>query len=757
MTKRRLHLFVYLTAIFAVASVFARQLPESHIQSLTPERIFAQPSLNGQLLRQLHWTSNGTRVAWLQTTLPATQSSTPGPPSPKEHNPPATEIWSLNTATGTTAAPSRLVVSATQLAAALAAPALTGRSQDDNHPHTPPALTDYAWSPDNSGLLLVTPVSLVWLDIESGHAHTLVSGAEELSDAQLSPDGRYASFIRDHSLWLTTVATGASRRITPSGTAELREGEPDWPYRNELGLRTGYWWAPDSSRIAYLETDDHATAKYNLRFADGHETPIVYPLPGTPLPIVRLFTQPVSGGQRHPVEIDTASPRYLPRVNWTPDSRQLAVERLSRDQKTLDLLLADAATGKSRLILSDKDSYWINLNDGPHFLRDSKRFVWSSERTGYRHLYLYDTEGHQLSQITSGDWEVTSLDGIDEAKGQVYFTSTQQSPLVRQVYRIRLDGSSLTPITQQKGTHEAVFSPGAQFFVDTFSTSSTAPRQDVLRADGTQLAAINENPTPSLAAYNLPPVEFLTVKTHMGAELNALIIRPPGFDASRKYPAIVYVAGGPGEQVVRDAWGGDAFLWLRMMAQKGYVIYAQDGRGTAGRGHVFEEPLHLRLSSLEMVDQRDGVRYLRSLPYIDPARVGIYGWGYGGFLVLHAMLDKPIAYKAGIAGSPVTDWRLYDAVFSERYLEDPVRNQDGYLDSTPTENAKNLTGSLLIVQGMIDEKVHIENSLILLNEFLETAKYPSVMFFPDRGHTFEDHEANLALYRAMTEFFLKNL
>jgi dipeptidyl-peptidase 4 len=753
MAKHPLQLFAYLIAIFSAAPGFAQQLPASQIQSLTPERILAQPSLNGELLHQLHWASNGARLAWLQTTPPPPQPPTPGPPSPASPHPPVTEIWSLDTAT----AHSSLLVSATQITAALATSAPPPRHRDDDHPTVRTGLTDYAWSPDGRALLLITPVSLVWLDLESGHARTLVAGSEELSDARLSPDGRYASFIRDHTLWLTAVATGASRRFTPASSSDLREGEPDWPYRHELGLQTAYWWSPDSSRIACLETDDRATGKYSLRSADGQERAIVYPLPGTPLPVVHLFVQPVSGGQRHPIDVDSASPGYLPRVDWTPDSRQLAVERLSRDQKTLDLLLIDAATGRSRVLLSDKDRYWINLSGGPHFLRDSKRFIWSSERTGYRHLYIYDIEGHQISQLTRGDWEVTSLDGVDEASGQVYFTSTQRSPLDRQVYRVNLDGSGLAPITRQKGTHEGFFSPGAQFFVDTFSTTAAPPRQDVFQANGTQLATINENPVPSLAAYKLPPVEFLTVKTHMSVDLNALMIRPPDFDPSRKYPAIVYIAGGPGEQVVRDAWGGDTFLWLRMMAQKGYVIYAQDGSGTSGRGHLFEEPLHLRLSSLEMADQRDGVRYMRSLPYVDPARVGIYGWGYGGFLVLHAMLDKPIAYKAGIAGAPVTDWRLYDAVFSERYLEDPVRNQDGYLDSMPTENAKNLTGSLLIVQGMTDEKVHVENSLVLLNEFLETAKYPSVMFFPDRGHLFEDHEAKLAAYRAMTEFFLKDL
>ncbi len=517
------------------------------------------------------------------------------------------------------------------------------------------------------------------MDLETRQVRILVAGAEELDDARLSPNGRHASFIRDHALWLSSTRTGATHRLTAAGSDDLREGEVDWPYRNELGLRTAYWWSPDSSQIAYLETDDRATGKYTLRAADGHDSAIPYPLPGGRLPVVRVFVQTVNGGPHRAVDLGSTKAGYVPRLTWTPDSRHLAVQHLSRSQKLLDLLIVDPATGQSRVVLSEKDSYWINLGGEARFLRDSRRFLWSSERSGYRHLYLYDTDGHQLAQLTQGDWEVTSLDGVDEAVGQVYFTSTQPSPLQRQIYRIGLDGVGLTAITQERGTHDALFSLDAHQFVDTYSNASAPPRQDVLRGDGTKLATINDDPVPELATYKLPPVEFLTVKTHMGADLNALMIRPPDFDPARKYPVIVYTSGGPGEQVVRDVWGGDTFLWLRMMAQKGYLIYAQDGHGTSGRGHLFEEPLHLRFSSQEMADQRDGVRYLRSLSYVDSARVGICGWGYGGFLSLHGMLDLPVAYKAGIAGAPITDWQLYDAVFAERYLEDPIRNQDGYL------------------------------------------------------------------------------
>ena len=738
-----------IVALILCSPLALAQSPASQSHQLTPERIVADPSLNGELLKQLQWNSDGTRLAWIQS------SEKSGPA--KNNELPATEIDSFDARTQQRS----VLVSTAMLRTALAL-APPPKNDDDNglHPPRPAQLSSFVWARGDQALLLTTKVALIWLDLSSGHARKMASGDEPVEDVKLSPDARYASFVREHSLWITNVSTGATRKLTPPGSKDVREGEPDWPYRNDLGVDTAYWWSPDSTQIAYLETDDRATAKYSLRFADGHETAMVYPRPGSALPIVRLYVQPISGEPRR--AIDAGKAAYLPRVTWAPDSHHVAFEKLDRGQKILELLLADAATGKSRLVLTDKDAYWINLNDGPRFLRDGKRFVWSSERSGYRHLYLYGIDGRQVAQLTSGDWEVTSLDGIDEAAGQVYFTSTKTSQpglpgIERQIYRVALDGSGLAAVTKEAGTHEAMFSPGAQLFVDTFSTAAVPPRQILLRNDGSEVAAISKDAGSSLAEYRLPPVEFLTVKMHMGSQVNALIIRPPDFDASHKYPAIVYIAGGPGEQVVRDRWGGDTFLWLRMMAEKGYVIYAQDGHGTAGRGHEFEEPLHLRFSSQEMADERDGVVYLRSQPYIDDARVGIYGWGFGGFLALHAMLDRPIAYKSGIAGAPITDWRLYDAVFAERYLEDPVRNQDGYLGSMSTENATNLRGTLLIVQGTTDERVHIENSLELLNEFLETAKYPSVMFFPDRGHTFEDHEARLALYRAMTEFFEKNL
>jgi dipeptidyl-peptidase-4 len=494
-----------------------------------------------------------------------------------------------------------------------------------------------------------------------------------------------------------------------------------------------------------------------LRDSHGKLRSIAYPKPGGVIPTVRLFVQAVSGSK--PLQIDLGGDVnvYIPRVQWLPDGKHLAIERLSRNQKTLDLLLADAGDGTTRSILSEKDAYWIDLNDGPLFLKDSHRFLWSSERSGYRHLYLYDLSGRQIAQLTHGNWEVTSTIEVDEAAGVVYFTATEASPLERQLYRVNLDGSGMERITHERGTHEPLLSPASGVLADTWSSRVTPPCFQLLRSDGSKMASFCEKRPEDRDANPTGAIEFLSVKTHMGVDLNAWTMKPPDFDPTRQYPLILYVAGGPGEQIVRDRWGGYLSAWFASITRKGYVVLAVDNRGTAGRGHLFAEPVHLRFSAAEMADLRDSVLYLRSLPWVDKTRIGICGWGYGGFLALHGMLDKPLLFKAGFAGSPITDWHLYDAVFAERYLEDPKRNQDGYLSSSPLENAGNLGAPLLLAQATLDEKIHMEHSLRLLDELLDKGKYADILLFPSRRDLFEDDGARLILFQRLTDFFVKNL
>ncbi|HSU88080.1 MAG TPA: prolyl oligopeptidase family serine peptidase, partial [Terriglobia bacterium] len=358
---------------------------------------------------------------------------------------------------------------------------------------------------------------------------------------------------------------------------------------------------------------------------------------------------------------------------------------------------------------------------------------------------------------TKGEWEVSSLNAFDESKGAVYFTATERSPLERHLYRVNLDGAGFTRITQEEGTHDVVFAPNAAAFYDTYSNTSAPPRQELYRTDGSRIAVINENKVVELADYRLSPVEFLTVKSRDGVQLNASMIKPTNFDAQKKYPVLVSTYGGPHAQVVRNLWGGSTFLWHELMAQKGFIIFLLDNRGSAGRGHVFETPLHLRLGAQELADQRDGVSWLKSLPYVDASRIGVWGWSYGGHMTLHGMFEAGDDFKAGFAGGPVTDWRYYDSIYTERYLGLPQKNEKGYRDSSPVKYATQLKGKLLIAHGTGDDNVHFANTLTVINDLIEAGKYVEVLAFPGRGHGVSDPPARRILMQRVTQFFLDNL
>jgi dipeptidyl-peptidase-4 len=783
---------------------------------LTVDQVSKEPDAD-ERAASLHWSPDGKRVAWMQLLRPSAKTT---------EVPPQQEIWTVSaqmtspgsvtdassqshssrvTATTNRHAEQELLVSAAKVTASLseAGTPIHPKLDDNDADSNPCLLRDFAWSPDHVSLLLIGSQSLAWLDVASGASRILVPAGQPLADATLSSDGHTVSFIRNHGLWLVDVKGGSARSFAPAIHPNVLEGEPDWPYRNELHLPRAYWWSSDSSRIAYLETDDRAAAKYSLRASNGGSREIIYPKPGGNLPIARVFVKRIAGGIPLEINLGLTKDFYLPRIAWLPDGRHLAIERLDRFQRNLNLILADSVTGKAEPLLTENDQYWINLSNDLYFFKDGKHFLWSSERSGFRHLYLYDISGKQLTQLTRGNWEVTCVNTVDEARGVIYFTATEKSPLERHLYKINLDGSEMTRITQLPGTHDVLFAPSEASFVDSYSSQATPPHLFLMNSDmsnSTEMSADPPpNPSPSPAdatdrqlshhdtaspsaqgasaasnqssgspsksqsdiriSHAFQPIDFIPLKLHLGSESHAFMIRPPDFDPARRYPVIVYLAGGPGEQLVRDAWGGATGLWMQLMAQKGYVIFALDNHGTAGRGHFFEEPIHLRLGAQELTDQRDGLAYLRSLPYVDTARLGVCGWGYGGFLVIHAMLDRPVAFKAGFAGAPITDWHYYDAVFAERYLDSPVSHADGWDASTAFENdsSRFFKGSLMIAQGTEDEFVHMENTFTLQDRLLNAGKSADLLLFPDRGHSIVDPPSRLVLFSRMTEFFLKNL
>ena len=708
-------------------------------KALTVERIYSQPSLSGRLTRGLAWSPDGKQVSFFETKGTGKEAKT--------------ELWVMDAATGER----RVLVATEKLESVL--PAEPERAtQATGLGRRPPS--QYQWSPDGRALLFQGPTALVWFDLQSQTARTLVSGKAELADPKISPDGKFVSFVREHNVWLVNVADGLERALSQGGTEETRKGELDWVYPEELDIKTAYWWAPDASAIAYLEMDERKVSQYPIvDFASpsGKADMERYPVAGGTNPIVRVFVALLSGGEPRAMDIGAETDIYIPRVNWLRDSKRVAIQRLNRTQTQLDLLVADATNGKSRVILSEKDPYWINVSDALYFLKDGKRFVWSSERSGYRHLYVFDLEGRQLAQMTKGEWEVTGLDAVDETKGVAYFTATEKSPLERHLYRAGLDGAGFARVTKEEGTHAVVVSSNKAAFVDTYSNAAAPPRQDLCRTDAARIAVTNENKVAELADYHLSPMEFLTVESRDGALLNAIMIKPPDFNSQKKYPVLVYTYGGPHAQVIRNAWGGANFLWHELMAQKGYIIFSLDNRGSSGRGHAFETPLHFRMGKQELEDQRDGVAWLKSLPYVDGNRIGIWGWSYGGHMTLHAMFEAGDDFKVGFAGGPVTDWHYYDSIYTERYLGLPQQNEKGYEDSSPVKYASQLKGKLLIAHGAGDDNVHYANTLSVINALVEAGKYVEVLAFPGRGHGVSDPPARRLLMQRVTQFFLDNL
>jgi dipeptidyl-peptidase-4 len=739
---------VFLLSLLLAHTSAAQQSTTAAGKALTVERIYSQPSLSGQLTRGVMWTPDGKQLSYFETKGAGKETKT--------------ELWVMDAGSGER----RMLVAADKLEAALPVDRSKATQATGLGRRAP---SQYQWAPNGEGILFQGPTALAWFDLKGQSARTLVSGKTAIADPKISPDGRWVGFVRDHNLWLVSLTDAKEHGVTKGGTEEIRKGELDWVYPEELEIKTAYWWAPDSSAIAYLEMDERKVSQYPLvdfLSPSGEAEMERYPPAGGANPVVRVFVatiagveseRPVSGGEARLMDTGAETDIYIPRVNWLTDSRHVAIQRLNRAQNQLDLLIADAATGKSRTALSESDPYWINISDDLLFLKDGKRFLWSSERSGYRHLYLYDLEGKELAQLTRGDWEVTSVAGLDEAKGLVYFLATAKSLLERQVYSARLDGSGMTQITFGDGTHGAEMPMSAEAILDTYSNAMTPPRQEVLRADGKKIATLNENKVAELADYHLTPPEVLTVKSRDGLPLNAVMIKPPDFNTQKKYPVLVFTYGGPHAQVVRNMWGGANFLWHEMMAQKGFIIFMLDNRGAAGRGHAFETPLHLRLGAQELSDQRDGVQYLKSLPYVDANRIGIWGWSYGGHMTLHAMFEAGDDFKAGFAGGPVTGWNYYDSIYTERYLGLPQKNEKGYQDSSPVKYAANLKGKLLIAHGTGDDNVHFANTLKVIDNLIAAGKYVEVIAFPGRGHGVSDPPARRVLMQRVTQFFLDNL
>jgi len=611
------------------------------------------------------------------------------------------------------------------------------------------------WSNSGGEMLLSVRGDLFLFSLTSKKWEQITATPEAERDPKLSPDGKRVAFRRGHDLYTMELANRQITRLTDDGSATLLNAELDWVYPEELDLGTAYWWSPDSSRIAYLQFDVSHEFVYPQVALGGLRAiaePERYPQAGTPNPEVRLGVVGAAGGNTRWMDLGEPRGSLIARVYWAPDSVELAIERFNRVQNERDLMVA-LPNGTSRVVLHEFDPYWINTDDLFHFLSDGE-FLWGSERDGFRHLYLYSLDGKQRKRLTEGNWEVTALAGVDESKQRVYFVSTQASPLERQLYSVRLNGKDLTRISQGEGMHHISMDPSCEYYMDTFSSLTEPPRKTLHRSNGAEWGTFWEAGHKLSDEYEILPTETVTLKAGDGTLLYAHLIKPANFRVGEKYPAVVMVYGGPGEQEVINAWRGAT--WDQVLAQRGFVIWQLDNRGSAGRGHAFESPLYHRFGKTELADQLEGVKYLTEQGFVDAARIGIYGWSYGGFMTLYSLLNAPDVFRAGIAGAPVTNWRNYDTIYTERYLGLPAEDMDGYRASSPVEYASKLKAKLLMVHNLEDDNVLFQNTLQMAEALERAGKVFQMVVYPGKTHAvggaFERQ-----LLEETTDFFEKNL
>jgi len=612
----------------------------------------------------------------------------------------------------------------------------------------------FEWSTNGREMLIAVEGDLFLLHTDTGKWEQLTATPEVEHDPKLSPDGRFVSFHRDHDLYSLVVASRKVTRLTTDGSATIWNGELDWVYPEELNLSTAHWWSPDSTQIAYLQFDvGHETLypQVDLLSWRAFNEPERFPQPGTPNADVRLGVVEEEGGPTHWMDIGETRDHLLARVDWAPDSRAVAYQRLNRIQNRLDLGLADVRTGAARLLLTEEDSYWVNVNDDFRFLNKGKQFLWGSERDGYHHLYVCGVDDHHMAQITKGEWEVAEVAGVNEDTREIFFVSTEQSPLERQLYRVRLDGNKKQRLSGGAGTHTISMSPTADFYMDTASSLVSPPRRTLHASDGSQIAVYAEGVPPDA---EILPTEIIKVKARDGAQLYARLIKPAGFSADKRYPVIVMIYGGPGIQAVRDAWSGASFD--QVLAQKGYIIWQLDNRGSSGRGHAWESKIYHETGARELSDQLDGIRYLGNLGYADMSRIAISGWSYGGYMTLYALANAPEVFKAGIAGAPVTEWRNYDSIYTERYMGLPADNPEGYKRSSPQTNAGDIKARLLIIHNIEDDNVHFQNSVQIANVLEREGKQFQMLVYPQKSHGVGG-PLRRQMLQAMLDFLEKSL
>ena len=746
---------------FLLAPLAAVAQPADGPKRLTLETLFASPEFYGESFQGGRWAETGARLLYVEGDASG-----------------ASSLRELDLTTDTR----RTILDGSQLVK----PDAEGLIE----------IEDYATSMDGAKTLLYTDSERVWrlntkgyyyvLDNESGTVTPVADRSEGFQMfAKFDPGAEHVAFVRDRNLFVVDLATGTERALTDNGSeGGVINGTFDWVYEEEFGLRDGFRWSPDGRYIAFFQLDESGTRDFEmLDFTTLYpeSTRFRYPKAGETNAEIQIGVVEVATGETTFFDTDTwfeggDETEYIAGMGWTPaledGTADVWMLRLNRDQNHVDLLYGDPASGDVDTILTEENDSYIEVETGFSdvatgtitYLGDGDHFVWRSDRDGYGHLYLYENDGDFVRQVTTGAWDVTDFHGVDEAAGMAYVTTTAESPMERHLYRVPLAGGAPVKLTTGAGWHNVDLSRDFAYMVDTYSTATTPPTTTLYRTTGEELAVLVDNAAliDRLAAYDLPAPEFMTVPAADGTPLNAYLVTPRDFDPTRAYPLLIHTYGGPGSQEVYDRWAGQERLWHQYLAETyGVLVAGVDNRGTGGRGKAFKTLTQNRLGILEAEDQIAAAQWFGAQDYVDADRMGIWGWSYGGYLSLLAMTygEGPETFRLGIAVAPVTSWRQYDTIYTERYLSTPQKNAAGYDLGSPTTYAGNLADDqdLLIVHGDADDNVHVQNTMAMVDALQAEGKQFDLMIYPGRNHGIYGGNTRRHLYTLLTETVAESL
>jgi len=633
-------------------------------------------------------------------------------------------------------------------------------------------IDSYTFSPDEKKVLIATGTQPIFrhsfladyfiYDIAKKSLTKLL--AYKLQEPTFSADGSKVAYVRDNNIFIYDINSQKVDQVTTDGRQNaVINGVTDWVYEEEFAFVRAYDWNRTGDKIAYLRFDETQVPEFSMDVYGGNLYPqqyrFKYPKAGEKNSDVSLFIYDIKTGVSKQIALRNYNDFYIPRLKWTNDAQTLSVQVMNRHQNNLDLIFVNGNTGATKVVLNEKDKAYIDVTDNLTFLNDNS-FIWTSEKDGYNHIYQYNRDGKLINQITKGSWEVTAYYGFDGKTGNIFYQSVENGSINRDVYRININGKNKVRLTPHAGTNKATFSPNFEFFINSYS-SVTEPTSYTLHnaKDGKVVKAIVDNNAlkAKLAAYDLPKKEFSVITTEKGHQLNAWIIKPANLDPNKKYPVLMYQYSGPGSQQVNNEWHGSDDYWFMMLAQQGYVVACVDGRGTGYKGAEFKKVTYKQLGKYEVEDQIDAAKVIGKYSYVDPARIGIFGWSYGGFMSSNCILKGNDVFSLAIAVAPVTTWRFYDSIYTERYMQTPQENPSGYDDNSPINHVNRLKGDYLLIHGSADDNVHVQNTMMMVEALVQANKQFDWAIYPDKNHGIYGGKTRLQLYTKMTNFIKEKL